>query len=298
MNTNKRKMHKTRISASYAAALFGLHPSITPLMLWAYVHEGRPLYKDDNTSTLAEMGQALEPMILKKAGLALAVDVRIIPEYMERDGVGARVDGAVLRPRKEIEKGIIEAKFVSHWGEKAWKNGVPPHVTIQCMINMYVFECRHCWVAKLSGDDGSLSLFEIEMDDAFMERILHDANEFLSPDFPRPKVESARDLPFIQDAYTTKKGLERVMTGDEIRMCEEYRHASGQALSWGKLTKDMKARILEFAEDHEILLGLNGGAVRVKEIHNEGGTREIKPFDYKRLQIPKSTIAEGLEDIR
>lgn len=121
-------------------------------------------------------GKDLEPLILKKAQDQLGIEV-IKPTSMYRhkefEFLTVNFDG-VCKPREDYIP--VEAKFVSHAGEKYYNradpNGIPDYYTAQLQQQMLCLNSPYGYLAALFDKGWIFHMFQIDRQNRIINRII------------------------------------------------------------------------------------------------------------------------------
>jgi len=213
------------VTASTAAALFGLHPYITAYKLWA-LKSG--LIGEEAIETPAmRRGRILEPVALQMLGEERP-EWRVVPgKVYLRDSashIGATPD--VIADRPDIEGGgVVQIKTVGHFAfKKGWRDGetgevqVPLWIAIQASVEAALAGASWAAVAAMSLGDGGL---EMHIEDVPIKPALMAKLRELVADFWR-RVEQndpyepdySRDAALIARLYADDNGAEIDLSGD------------------------------------------------------------------------------------
>jgi hypothetical protein len=108
------------------------------------------------------MGNRLEPWIIDQARVELGVRVRTTSwTYRSRHlPLVATADAVTL----DEPEAIVEAKYVTHWGEDAWTDGPPPWIIDQVQTQMYLAHRDLAVVVAFMGGSGKLNRYDIAAD--------------------------------------------------------------------------------------------------------------------------------------
>lgn len=176
LTERQRKIRRTGIGSSDAAAIMGCDPWRTTWDVWAE-KTGKVERKDAGEAAL--IGTFLEPGILKLAAFKLGVKVVKATATFVRGTLRANVDGMV----EKAERGspIIEAKWTGQldgYGDDGTPE-VPERVLVQVHHQMWCAESQLAYVACLgSGFSSRLTIHPIKRDEALVRRIVRECEGF------------------------------------------------------------------------------------------------------------------------
>jgi putative phage-type endonuclease len=175
------------IGGSDAAAVVGLDPYRSPLMVWLE-KTGRAV--DTRDTEAMALGRALEPALMdvfaERTGLYVEPPACALM-HETYDHIRCNLDGLVYDSAASTEPlGIYEAKTAGlHDHERAmrWR--------IQVLHNLAVTGCEHAWLCSMSGGRGGMrvDIEELERNDADLAVLLQIEHEFwaaVTDDDPPP----------------------------------------------------------------------------------------------------------------
>jgi putative phage-type endonuclease len=248
------------IGGSDAAAVVGLDPFRSPLMLWL---EKTGRAGDSRDSEAMALGRALEPTLRdvfsERTGLFVTLpdSALVHPEY---DYVRCNLDGLVYEsgPAFVVEGeplGIFEAKTAGlHDPERAtrWR--------IQVLHNLAVTGCDHAWLCSLSGGRGGMSVTieEVERNDADIAVLLDIEHEFwwrhVVADVPPPGLGYPAEAPALAQAFPggDVDGFELDEHGRELLFA--LRVAKGAAKETGEVLARAEVDMRAYLGDREVAL--------------------------------------------
>lgn len=159
------------IGSSDVPAIFGACEWRTAKDVWLQ-KTGRMLPNMDTAGEAAEIGSAMEPVILKLASERLGVRVVAPTNTFVKGVLRANVDGMI----DTFARGstIVEAKMTSRndgWGDPGSKD-VPERVMLQVQHQMLCANSPMCWVAVINTSfSPKFSLYKVPFDPAVASNI-------------------------------------------------------------------------------------------------------------------------------
>lgn len=166
-------MRKQDATASEIGALFGIHPYVTALEVWAD-HSGIPTKSGDNLAM--KRGRIFEPavaeaareewnmLLVKSERYHRATKLRIgcTPDYLDDAG------------------DPVELKFVQpEVFEKMWQSGPPLAYVLQCLTQIYLLGAARGWiVAMVDNRKKDISRYEVPRNDEAWAKIVAKVAEF------------------------------------------------------------------------------------------------------------------------
>lgn len=279
ITAEQRELRRQHIGSSDSAAIAGVSPWATS----ADVFMSKVYGTDDFSSPAAELGNLLEPVLVKWAAAQLGVEVETDRHVVDPENkiLAANLDGKVIGRREAIEAkttGIIWAGAVSEeWGEEGTAE-VPKHVMVQCQHQMRVDNLDVVWVPALIGGRGlvmyqvcrveSLIADIVDIDLAFWRTHVEPK---LKPD-TQPTLDVAKrvrrvpskEVPISDDLVVTWQDAR------EARLLAEKSEAAAQAELLAALGDADAGRCLR-------------GLLTYFEYSRKG--YEVKPSKYRQLKL-------------
>lgn len=237
------------VGASEAAAVLELDDFKTPLdVYWAKVE---PVV--DEGSVYTEIGNALEPVILRRYAIERGVVVLPSPgsvRHPKHPMVAATPDGLVAGQRRGIEaKAPVTAKSKAKWFDEHGEPTVPDTYFVQCQMQCEV--CDLDAVDLVALIDGELVVREIERDRElgamWVEQIAGWwARHVVLRDPPEPRDHVERS-DFIARKFKRSQGFMRSPGEDDVETAAKLARLKAQAKTLKEQIDDLettlKARI-------------------------------------------------------
>lgn len=280
---------KHTVSASQVAALFDLSPYLSHYMLYQHFAHDVPI--EPGLSTVLTIGKKMEEAILELAGEEMHLEVvphqPQIYERLENYRIGCTKDASVNDPSRG--PGVVEAKYISYWGEKSWPGHVPPpHVEMQLQTQMLVLGASWGVIAALT-DGAKLELFHREPNKDLQRKILDAAEAFfrsLEAGEVPPQSGHAGEADVIRAMFTVEPRTEKDLRNDEhvTQALYYYRAALGQRLEGDKAAKRLRAQIINLADGCEVLHG-DGIRAILKKTGVAARTNNVKAHNKINITI-------------
>lgn len=299
------------ISATEAPALLDASPYITRWMLYRRFAHGEDFSSPGDNRM--NWGQLMEPLVIKAAADELHLDIKPNRDdrneqiYERRGLLGCTRDATAICPQRG--PGAVETKCVfdySVWMEK-WSGGKKPprEIEIQLQVQMFVGDGERpftwgtipVWLA------GEIHYFERKPIPELWERLEAEAKKFFDDVAARnepPAFGAPMEIPWLAQIFPTQAGKILAMTDPEDRAAilhaENVRMMTWHAqerLGHEKAEKDIKAKLLALATDHEEVLLPYGIKVKIKQQSRDGYT--VKPTTFKTVTayVPKEGVPTG-----
>lgn len=250
---------ESNIGASDVAALFGCHPYVTPLQLWAHFRGEAKREAADNAAM--RRGRIFENAVLA-AYQEENPDLYTWPgaEYHEIPELrlGATPDAWCSRSEGSLGKELIQIKTVTPGKfESEWNSGPPVHHLMQLQAEMLVADARRGRLVAMVMDGFNMPLHEYAFDaePAYHTGLIHAIRQFWgsveSGEPPRAASGDCETLARlhpsqIPDTTIALGGMPRVMEAIEKKLDAEAKIA--------RLTRDVeghKATICQALGNHE-----------------------------------------------
>jgi hypothetical protein len=196
LTEKQRAARSGAVGASEAGALVGdyLHPYASPASIYARIVHG----VERKVGNPAFMGNRLEPWIIDQARSEVGVRVRTTSwTYRHKTlPLVATADAVTL----DEPVAIVEAKYVTHWGEDAWAGGPPPWIIDQVQVQMALSGRPLAVVVAFMGGSGKLARYDVPQDlerqGLILNAVQHFAAAHLVPQVP-PPVTEPRDMDLV-----------------------------------------------------------------------------------------------------
>ena len=282
---------KQGIGGSDAAALCGLNPYKSPMLLWLEkTGQKEPVPAEEP----AYWGKALEPLIREEFSKREKKKIQTVPAIIQHPQYPfmlANIDGIIIDPVEG--NGILEIKTTSAYRSHRWEDKVPNEFMIQLQHYLAVTGLSYAYLALLIGGNEYKS-FYIARDQSFITVLIGLERQFWS------LVESKTPPPLDGSAATTEfiKELHPQSNGESITLPEEALHWISSYQDALEQEKKIKEHKDQAANHLKKMLGdaergmIAGRKVSWKSIQSEKlNTHELKkeePDSYSRY-IQNST---------
>jgi predicted phage-related endonuclease len=269
-----RRWRERNIGASEAAAMFGLHPYVSPLELWA---QKSGLGKPRDDTALLRRGRIMEPSVgaavqMERPRWIIAPLRQYFCDTVAR--LGATPDFAI-RDAEPRPIGLLQAKIVSkHVFDRHWTPEAPPF-WIVLQLQQELMLTGYSWgaVAALIIDQWhfDVAIYEIEAHGATHERIRREAATFWrsvddkvapKPDYERDAELLALMNPKEQAAKVLDLSLDNRASDLVANYCASRRHRDDADAAM----QEAKAELMAKLGDAERAIG-NGWHVTWKTAH-------------------------------
>lgn len=286
------------VTASQAAALFGIHPYLSEFEL--YVEKSRPApppSANDNISGPMERGILLEPVAAAK----LQRDhpdwnVALCREYY-RDGarrIGATPDAMVEIPGRGT--GVVQFKSVEpSIFKKTWVNSdghieVPLWIAVQAAIERELTGASYAMVVPLIvGYKVEVHEIEIPLEPTLIARIEAEVREFWQrvENQRPPDVTSSRDAVVLATLYTDIGGSVDLSADNELTTIVDQDAELREVMAvYAERRKIYKARMLAAMGDAGIGWLADGRCIIRKRVNVKGYTVDAKSYISLTVKEP------------
>lgn len=234
---------KRGLGGSDVAALFGVHPWMSPLTL--YLDKIGELPDRPGTAAMA-VGHELEPltrrMYSEDTGRTV-VDPQKRTQHPEHAFMLANTDGTVIACDDHDGDGVFEGKTTNPYSREKWRDGPPLYVQLQATHYMVVTGLRWSSIAVLVlGTKDPLKWCDIELDTEFAEMMIEAERKFWTE-----HVE-ARIPPEADGHPATTEALRVLHPQDSGLMVD----MPPEAADWGRELADVKKTIAKLKKQEEI----------------------------------------------
>lgn len=267
------------ITASECAAMFGLHPFVTPGDLIFAKRYGIERW-DGNDAT--DLGTRLEPVVMEMAQERLG-DLHRIQQFATKGRLAATLDGATVRDDLPVDAktaGIAGPGLLAEWGADG-SDEVPAYVLLQVQLQMLVMDAPLAYVAALLGGRG-FNMFEVPRSLEIQQSIQRKADEFWRV------IESDDTTPDVPQIGTLKR-LRRVpgsMVDIGVELVDEFERAKLSAKAANDWVEASKAKLLAALGNAE---GATAGGYQITyfEQHRRAYSVEESTSRVLRVKAPK-----------
>jgi putative phage-type endonuclease len=276
METNKLDWLAKRskgIGGSDAAAICGVSPYKTPLMVW---EEKRGLLKEQQDNDAMFWGRTLEPIVRQRYSDVTGQDVLLPTEILKSEQYPfmlANIDGLTREP-KGVE--IKTAGYPTGWGEPG---------TDEVPIG-YIFQCAHysiitaipVWDIPVLIGGRDFRIYTVEPDRELKELIIEKEAEFwqMVQDGTPPNPVNYEDVIRL---YRKSEAKQVTATEDVEFWTEALRKVRSELKTLEQNEQEAKRRIMEFMADADTLLNIEGQTICTWKTG-----KPAKRFDVKTLQ--------------
>ena len=248
---------KKTISASQAAALFGVSPYITRRALFDHFHDNVDIESDENRRM--DFGKYVQPYICRRTSDEFNLEVIENEEdkYVRHKQApfGCTTDAHLKCPTRG--RGVVEAKSISYqvFRETWTDRKAPLHIEIQVQEQLLVTGADWAVIAVMIGADEDFRWFERKPDREVFKRLLAEGKQFFEDikKHRRPPVTGHPiELRGLEALFpVTKNGVvydapKDDKTGDLLRRYEYHR---AERLFHKKNEDELKIKILDVAKD-------------------------------------------------
>jgi putative phage-type endonuclease len=229
---------RSGIGGSDAAAVFGLHPWVSPVALY-FDKTGE--YSDDRATEAMEWGLRLEPVVAdawaEKNGERIA-QVKAILRHTEHAWMIVNLDRVVLGASGEWIA-VLEVKTASGWTADDWDDGVPPYVVVQVQHQLAVTGLPVAYVACLVGGQKFVQA-TIRRDDEFIAALIVGERRFWDRVLERrpPPADGHASTTDVLKARWEDTLAEAIELGPDGRTLIWAHHEAAAALKLAKHTLD------------------------------------------------------------
>jgi predicted phage-related endonuclease len=286
------------VTASAAAALFGVHPYTTPFQLYA-LKSGLTDESSEETPAMRR-GRLLEPVaidMLREERPTWKIEGG--REYLRDPDarIGATPDALATRP--DIEGlGIVQIKTAGHFAFKqGWKGSdgeieVPLWIGVQASVEAALSGATWAAVAVLALGDGGLDMHiaDVPLKPALMTKLHGLVSDFwrrVDESDPYP-ADYARDAAAISAIYREDDGGEVDLSGNErvtalVTRREELKAIEAAASVAQKERKPIDAELVHALGN--ATRGLLGGGRILEAKTVRRGAYEVKATSYRNLKV-------------
>lgn len=167
------------IGGSDVATILGLNPYKSAFTLWLEKTGEIEPAKVENE--YVEWGNILEPVIRDKFRQETGFKVfqnNFVLQHDNYDFMIANIDGELIDPAFNGERGLLEIKTASERMKAEWIEGPPHHYMLQIQHYLAVLDYNYAYVAVLIGGN-HFKYFRIERDDYVIDKIISAEMEFM-----------------------------------------------------------------------------------------------------------------------
>jgi putative phage-type endonuclease len=237
------------------------------------------------------IGKVLEPEIARMFSEQTQIDVYDPGEFEIAMHPDIPWLGATLDRVTEVGNHPVELKSVQSPGidPTKWSTHPPEHYQVQLQIQMQCTGADRGYLVGLF-PRYRLEIYEAERDDEFFKHALTELREFWFRVQRKdaPPATGAKMLDVVKRLYKST---------DEKRISfnEEYESIVKKLQNLKSYAKDIETKIKE----HEVMIRdymkdavygdlSDGSAIALSTVKNNGGTRVIKPYEYRPLRFIKT----------
>ncbi len=269
------------VSATQIPALFNVSQYATRWMMYKHFADGAPLETDENVRM--KWGSLMQPLIIREAAEQLKMEV--IPNdgdvYHRRGLLGCTRDATIICPDRG--PGAMETKCVFDYRTwmNDWNGGRQPPKPHELQLQQQMLvgdEEPYEWgviVAWLAGD---LYFFERSPIEDLWPRLNAAAAEFFEDLKHRREPDpfgSPIELPWLTKMFPVIRGKTIEGGPDILKTAVAYRDARERQSTAEELAAPLRAQLLAYAKDAEIIDLPMGARVNIRP-HGKG--KVIKVF--------------------
>jgi putative phage-type endonuclease len=253
---NYRKSEK-RIGGSDVAVILGMNKYKSAFILW--LEKTGQIEPKPVDNEYVEWGNLLEPVIREKFKKETGFKVfqnNFVLQHDDHDFMIANVDGEVIDPAFNGERGILEIKTASAHLWKEWENGCPNGYMLQIQHYLAVTGYKYAYVVCLCGGNRFI-YYLIHRDDYLIDKIISAEMEFMhmvenniAPEISNSSAETewlAEQFPQAADETELNDDLEA--------WALECEYALSEIKKWQEVADTLKNKIKLAAKDFKTLTG-------------------------------------------
>lgn len=213
---------QTCLGASDAAVVLGISPFKSRYQLWAE-KTGLAPAEDLSDNEVIDWGHRLETPVAEAYADRSGRSIEMWPPYTIvrdplRNYVACTPDAVQECP--ERGQGLLQVKTTSAFNGSDWADGVPLYYEVQVQQEMHCTGFNWCTVAVLIGGQ-KLRWFDVEKNDAFIDRLLINLAEFwqLIQDKTPPEVDgSERTAELLSRIHPDDNGATTQLPADAVAL--------------------------------------------------------------------------------
>lgn len=262
------------VSASELAALFDQSPYTTRWMLYQRFKNHTPI--DPEEHSRMTWGKKMQPLLLEHVADELRFEVQAnnFDHFETRNQIGCTRDAVITCPDRG--PGALETKCVFDYGVwmRSWDGGKRPpvHYEIQLQAQMFVGDQEgksYDWGVLAAWVCGEMEYFERKPDERLWKEMEWRAAQFFSDvekgNEPNP-LGAVVEVPLLNELYpaVARKTLE----SEDLEMMEDarlYKWAQGEKSRFTKLEGTLKAKLVAFCKDHDVVQFPEGVFIDIKK---------------------------------
>lgn len=257
------------IGGSDASIILGLNPYKSAFTLWLE-KTGEIKAPDLSRNEFVEWGNLLEPVIRDKFRQETGFEVfenHFVLQHDEHAFMVANIDGELIDPQFDGEKGILEIKTTAERNKKDWEEGPPNHYHLQIQHYLAVTGYKYAYIAVLIGGH-HFKYFLIHRDDYVIDRLISAEMEF------QEKVEK-KIMPEITN-----------LESDSNYLAEKYPEDNGE--EW-ELSPEMEKAAIDYLTVQQEIKSLQGELDQLKN-HIKLYAGEAKKLKGEKIRVSLPTV--------
>jgi len=287
------------VGASESAALFGLHPYLSPFALFEKLVNPRPLTEDEieEESDVQSFGLAIQPYLAnwyqRKTGRRVFAPLQSVNRLKDRPYVFASLDDEYVSEEHDPEPmtGALELKSAIYFNES---EPLPDYWQVQVQQQMLCADLRISSFAILGGFRRRYLVNDIPRNDAFCEILIETIERFMAMVqagvFDRAKWEiegSSATREAITRLYRKPIGTSVPLTDVDALRTAEWRSVKEQLAALEAREKTLNNQLRAAVGVHAV--GLLPDGSQLKRIDVKGSHYEVtkEPTWYLKYQEAK-----------
>lgn len=244
------------IGGSEVATILGLNPYKSAFTLW--LEKTGQIEPQGVNNEYVEWGNILEPVIRTKFAEETGFEVYEYPyviQHDEHDFMVANIDGIVVDPAFNGEKGVLEIKTANERMKDSWAEGPPNHYMLQIQHYLATLDFSYAYVACLIGGH-HFKYFLIERDEYVIDKIISAEREFMRmiEEGTPPEISGhPSDSDYLAKAFPNDNGEENSLPADLEGLAVRYSELQEEIKSLQNEADYIKNRIKLEAKEHRFL---------------------------------------------
>jgi putative phage-type endonuclease len=246
------------IGGSDCAVILGLSPYKSAFELW--LEKTGQIEPKNIQNEYVEWGNILEPVIrdqFKKVTGFKVFQNNFVLQHDTFEFMIANIDGEVIDPAFNGERGILEIKTASERMKDQWIDGPPYHYMLQIQHYLGTLGYSYAYVACLIGGN-HFKYFKILRDDYVIDKIISAEKEFMRmvEENIAPEITGQEsDSRILADSYPEALDSTGELSADDEAFTLRYIELQEEINSLQKEVDYIKNRLKLKAKDHKILEG-------------------------------------------
>ncbi|HHV61116.1 MAG TPA: hypothetical protein GXX51_00520 [Firmicutes bacterium] len=292
-------LRRRGIGGSDAAAVAGLNPYKSPVMVW--LEKTGQIEPEETTNEAAYWGQMLEDLVAKEFSLRTGLKVQrrnAILQHPEHPFMIANLDRIIID--KKHGNGVLECKTASEYLKGSWADDrIPDSYMIQIQHYLAVTGLQYGYIAVLIG--GNKFLYKrIERDEeiiSYLIKIEQDFWRLVEAGTPPAFDGSPASTELLKKLYPEGKPEEILLPNEAETLIREYEEAAEYERQWAERKEEAANKLRAMLGEHEIgVIGerrvewrtITSNRLDTRALQNDHPdiyAQYVKPSTYRKFSI-------------